>query len=377
MPSSIRKKGLSAVVNHLLDRKVADDDENEEDDDDSSSEEQDKLPSIPFDFLLSQSLLRLPLESAIRKEGLNTESAIELYYFPARLPPKKEGEGEVVPDWIMGMEFVNGVGGGSDGVLFTGGADGVVRSFQSNGGVLKSSTSIAAHTGPIHCISAATVNEKCLVATGSMDQTLVTHTYNHDGSLDLHAVYSGGHANTISSMALLANGGDGKSIMASGDWDGGLSLWSVPSADGNGVDGGDDRDGKKSKRRKGNSSTDNTTHASIQEVKPTISVKAHSSNISGLAWGYNNTSSDSTNSTPSTLLTGSWDHSLKVYDTSRMDCVLALNGSRVVTSLSRCVNSNVVGTGGPDCTVRLWDMRSGGSVGESVGSGADKTLRQR
>ena len=59
-----------------------------------------------------------------------------------------------------------------------------------------------------------------------------------------------------------------------------------------------------------------------------------------------------------------------------MDCILALNGSRVVTSLSRCSNSDVVATGSPDCTVRLWDMRTNGD-GSSGSQLADKTLRQR
>ena len=54
--------------------------------------------------------------------------------------------------------------------------------------------------------------------------------------------------------------------------------------------------------------------------------------------------------------------------------ILALNGSKVVTSLGRCHNSNVVATGHPDCCVRLWDMRinKGGE-----GNLFDGTLRPR
>eukprot|EP00804_Cyclotella_cryptica_P027376 CCRYP_008811-RB/>CCRYP_008811-RB protein AED:0.07 eAED:0.07 QI:462/1/1/1/0.5/0.33/3/21/522 len=380
VPSDIRKRGLSAVVNHLLGRRVAD----QEDDDENSvdQDDEDLLPPIPFDFLLSSKLLRLPLDAAVRKEGLSTEHAVELFYFPARLPPIKEGEGESVPDWIMSMDYFGSTDGKwENGLLFTGCADGVVRSFScDNGGLIQPSSSIAAHTGPIHCLSTIKFNceseaSPILVATGSMDQTLVTHQYMADneksstGTLDLHAVYSGGHSNSISSVALCNNGSEG-SVMASGDWDGGLALWNIPTESIGEVNETPEDESSANKRLKGsNQKHIRTKSTTIREVKPRSSTKAHSSNISGICFGYNN---------PNTILTSSWDHSLKVYDTQRMDCILSMNGSRVVTSMSRCINGNVVGTGCADCMVRLWDMRVGGAgnaVG-SVGHVADKTLRQ-
>jgi len=398
VPSNIRKRGLSAIVNHLLDRGDKDDDDHSDSEDD-----EERLPPIPFDFLLNDKLLRLPLDAAARNMGLSTEHALEIQYFPARLPPKKEGESEQLPDWIMVMDY-----NGSENRLFTGGADGIIRTFeQQNGsdgrssigsGELRGGCSISAHTGPIKCMSSLTSqrNNKTYIATGSMDQTLVTHVYNSKkDELNLHAVYSGGHSNSISSVVLAAAAAagdhDGKQFMASGDWDGGLAIWNVPPGtdtnDGGSNAGGGDTNSKSSKKRKGNNNNSTSSSAAaasnqgvtIQEVQPIHSVRAHSSNISGLAWGYNNnynSGTSSSSSMPSTLITGSWDHGLKVYDISRMDCILTLNGSRVVTSLSRCSNSDVVATGSPDCTVRLWDMRTNGD-GSSGSQIADKTLRQR
>ena len=390
VPASIRKRGLSAVVNHLLDRRVPKED-NAEEDSDSDEDDENKLPAIPFDFILNDKLLRLPLESAVRKEGLSTEHALEIQYFPARLPPKKEGESDVLPDWINVMDYNtaatvgnnNGTGGG---VLFTGGADGIIRTFHSstnstNGNKnkgIQQKVAVSAHTAPIKCLSTSSLlnngDGKCVVATGSMDQTLITHMYNPtNGTLDLHAVYTGGHTNSIGSVALLNSNtqNDDKMLMASGDWDGGLSIWSVPTSTAVGASSSTDGENSesKSKKQKGSKgSVATTNNANIHEIKPLQSIKAHSSNISGVSWGYNNTH---------TILTGSWDHGLKVYDVNRMDCILALNGSRVVTSLDRCSNSNVVATSCPDCTVRLWDMRTSGEGSSSIsGSGMDKSLKQ-
>jgi len=390
VPSSIRKRGLSAIVNHLLDRKVISDDANNNSDD--SDNDEDKLPAIPFDFLLNSKLLRLSLEAAIRKEGLSTEHSIELEYFPARLPPKKDGESDLLPDWINVMDYNHngGVSGGNSsegvgkGVLFTGGADGSIRSFQSkSGSSLQQICSVMAHTAPIKCLSTSPFlgNNQTLVATGSMDQTLITHLYNPTSSstLDLHAVYTGGHTNSIGSVALSSNnnsvsgeGGNDKIIMASGDWDGGLAIWSIPTlsevADNSNNNDDEENSSKKQKGIKGSKTSSQSNNTNIHEVKPLQSIKAHSTNISGISFTHNSSS-------PSTIITGSWDHSLKIYDINRMDNILTLNGSRVITSISRCCNSNVVATSNSDNTVRLWDMRTdgSGSSASNNGGGMDKS----
>ena len=383
VPSSIRKRGLSAIVNHLLDRKVISDDDDDANNSDEDNENEDKLPSIPFDFLLNSKLLRLSLDSAIRKEGISTEHSIEIEYFPARLPPRNEGESDVLPDWINVMDYNNGNSGGGNsseggnkGVLFTGGADGSIRSFQSTSGrsSLQQMCNGMAHSAPIKCLSTSSFlggGNQTLVATGSMDQTLITHLYNPTSStsLDLHAVYTGGHTNSIGSVALSSNSGSEKTIMASGDWDGGLAIWSIPTSEV--ADNNDVEENSSSKKQKGNKgskvTSSQSTNINIHEIKPLQSIKAHSTNISGISFSHNN---------PATIITGSWDHSLKIYDINRMDNILTLNGSRVITSISRCCNSNVIATSNSDNTVRLWDMRTDGSGSSAMNNaGMDKSLR--
>ncbi len=349
VPSSTRKKGLSAIINHLLDRRISNDTKGSEDDDSEvSDDDEDKLPAIPFDFLLSNKLLRMSVEAAARREGLSLEQAVEIQYFPARLAPEGEGESESLPDWISAMSS-------SPGLLCTGNCDGSIRLFNANNDDFGQTDVVKAHSGPVKCISSSCLpdnSDLTVIASGCMDQTLVTHTYAKGGKMALHAVYSGGHFSSINSLKLLSE--NNVLTMASADWDGGLCLWKVPTS-------GSDNEEPRGKRRKG-ISTDNDE---VKEVSPYFSFKVHSNNVSGIAWS---------NESSNTLITSSWDHSIKTWDVESQNNILTLNGSKVVTCLGRCHNSDVVATGHPDCSVRLWDMRSSS---KNEGKVFDNTLRPR
>jgi len=255
---------------------------------------------------------------------------------------------------------------GGGGALFTGGYDGTVRAFSSDGTEITNGRS---QGGPIKCLSCRYEEGVVQVATGSMDQTLVTHSYSvGDGTLRLEGLYSGGHFDAVTSVSFL----DGSHYMASGDGSGGLCLWKVPDVSSLGDEGTapeetEGRDGSKKRRTNSSSSTSGTaaTSNNITTITPTATWKAHTHTISGLSW--------STATNPQKhLFSASWDYGLKVWDVERQDCLLTLNGSRVVSAFDKCVgaagSSDVVATGHPDCTVRLWDMRvGGGKAGESKG----------
>ena len=391
VPASIRRKGLSAIVNHLLDRRVisnedSDDDDSDEEDD---SDDEDKLPAIPFDFLLNKKLLRIGVEAAARREALSLEQAIEIIYFPAQRAPEDSGESEILPDWITSMSYSRqGKNSSRNGILCTGGADGSIRLFEppnkgdssDNNNELSLSPlgTVNAHSGPIHCLSTVENQNQLLIASGSMDQTLLTHVTNEEkNKLALHAVYSGGHFSSISSVTFSSNNDTIR--MASGDWNGGFCLWNVPSSNtDNGEDGMEKNkhESKKKKRHKGETTSSSSTLTSVKEVQPIVSFKAHSSNISGIVWDYASSGTTSTNDTAKRVITSSWDHSIKVWDVDRQDSLLTLNGSKVVTSLGRCHNSDVVATGHPDCSIRLWDMRTDRSANTSSAV-SDSTLKPR
>eukprot|EP00592_Proboscia_alata_P008511 CAMPEP_0194361596 /NCGR_PEP_ID=MMETSP0174-20130528/9139_1 /TAXON_ID=216777 /ORGANISM="Proboscia alata, Strain PI-D3" /LENGTH=495 /DNA_ID=CAMNT_0039133865 /DNA_START=49 /DNA_END=1536 /DNA_ORIENTATION=- len=354
VPADIRRRGLSVVVNHLLGR-TADSDEQSDDEE----ETKEKLAPIPFDFLLNGRLLRMGLETVAKRDGLSLEEALEIVYFPAVSAPQGSGSSEEMPDWISCLVGVGGNGGtgGGSGVC-TGGYDGSIRWMEK----CVEMASVVAHAGPIKCLAVDV--HSTTIATGSIDQTLVTHTYNpQTRELGLHAVYSGGHSNSIESVALANTSSTSeKTLLASGDWMGGLCLWEVPRGD---------TAAESAPTKKAKTAT-NSTATAVREVQPTASWKAHASSISHLCYTHDSSP------TSSKLISSSWDHSLKVWDVERQDCILTLNGNRVVSAMDRCSNSDVVATGHPDCTMRLWDMRTqSGGGGEKEGSTgvSEKTFR--
>jgi len=135
------------------------------------------------------------------------------------------------------------------------------------------------------------------------------------------------------------------------------------------VDAAEDQQPVK-KTKTGKSSKSSVAINNNTEAHPTLSAKvslqAHTSKVSGVSWGNYEKRNSRSSSEPRQLITGSWDHSLKVWDIERQDCLLTLNGSRVVSCLDTSYHSTgIVATGHPDCTVRLWDTRTADDAKES------------
>lgn len=358
VPANLKRKGLASIVNHLLGRTSDEQDTEDEDEDSSStaSRSDNKLAPLPFDFLIQKTnrLLRTSLENAVRSSGLSTEEDLLISYFPAVKPPQTGDDSEPLPDWVSTVSHCTGREFGSN-VFISGAYDGIIRVHDVSSGTVLSQAQ--AHDGPIKCMSVHASNatsSNIMIATGSGDHTLATHCYigGKKSSLRLHAEYIGTHTDGIEAARFNSDG----NTLASADWNGNVALWQVPDISEFDTDANVPRQSKKkSKRAKTDLTGTDSSNNTCRTVTAGVTWKAHSSNVSGVVWG-----SDSKH-----LITGSWDHSVKTWDAERQDCLLTLNGARVVTTLDRCSNSDIIATGHPDSAVRLWDMRVGGSKEQS------------
>jgi ribosome biogenesis protein YTM1 len=189
------------------------------------------------------------------------------------------------------------------------------------------------------------------MASGSMDHSLQVHRLKQ-GGLQAFGTCEGGHASAIASVDLFLKGSS--KLLASGDWEGGVCLWDLSAHPDDAV-GEEEQATKRTKT----SSAPSSRSVSVKALSltPTVSLQAHNSPVSGLSWG--NCEKRLEAGRPDRLITGSWDRSVKVWDVERQDCLLTLAGSRVVTCLDTSHRaSGIVATGHPDCTVRLWDVRT-------------------
>jgi len=449
VPASVSRKGLSAVLNHLLDRRLENEEEEEEEGDDD--EDDDRLPPLKFDFIVggagrssnqdpatgsaataasnnkNRRLLRVGVEREARRQGLSLEEAIPITYFPAleqpHPDPSPDDDDRQLPDWISAMSIaddhenreagdvdennVNGNGNGGDGgILVAACYDGSIHCFRTgqrrqqrengNGNsnrnknasrLEKMGSVVSAHGGAVKCLSVTTSSGSASdnegnsssssartvwIASGSLDHTLSIHTMDvaddGDGKMSLFASCQGGHASAIGSVDTIVRESSGTKLLASGEWDGGVCLWDFAQA----PEVGEEGDGQSNKRSKTSTSSPPSklpNDGGTPTIVPKVSIQAHSSKVSGVSWGNFEKRRGNTANAASIqhLVTGSWDHSLKLWDVERQDCLLTLNGSRVVSCLDTSYHApGIVATGHPDCTVRLWDVRTNESKPSSL-----------
>jgi ribosome biogenesis protein len=398
VPASIGPSGLNALLNHLINGESSTDSI----DDESSFQNQNesKRPKITFEFLVgpitqSRRLLRSGLEQEVRRIGLNLEESVTISYFPAQEVPQSEGQSECMPDWISAMTWSGSPSTvASDlSMLCAGSYDGslsVLHPVRKENDINVEQIhfsqghkfvfhhmdkSPVVHKGPIKCIDATIVAAASIstlwIASGSMDHTLAVHTFNESDKLRTRYLCVDGHSSSLGCVHLVHPKSDNENLLlASGDWEGGVCLWDIPTTENrdDGVNPATEDTAMEEevptvkKKKTGKLSLQKT---GIQEKKlpmsPTISIRAHVGKVTGVSFGNHHELLNEKNqatSTISRLITGSWDHSLKLWDIDRQECLLTLNGSRVVSCLDTSFHSPyVVASGHPDCMIRLWDMR--------------------
>ena len=450
VPADIHRKGLSTIINHLLDRHddVTVDNDDVEDNDMTDDDGHDKkLPIIPFEFMIGTSnikqnitsnstvghrLLRSTggIEREVRKLGLSLEEAIHVTYFPAQLPPEPtDTEQEPsLPDWISTMECINTTtttptattkpsNRSVTSILCTGCYDGSIvvvdataRGTSANNGNTNNrnntqsksndsdnamdvplsimATKPLAHDGPIHCMSTTKYKNDVYIATGSMDHSLRIHVLskgqqqeNQQDSLyefdDNHIIdcSMNGHTAAISSVdtimvpsstSIISESDTKMLYVASGDYDGNIAFWEYHrnSCSNEQEEPEQPSSSKKSKTtttQKGKLDGTMSTTAVMKKISAKTIFRAHTSKVSGITFGNYEKVQASSASTfiPKQLITGSWDHSIKVWDIERQDNISTINGQRVITCFDTSYHtSGVVVSGHPDCTIRLWDTRT-------------------
>lgn len=169
VPVSLKRYGLSEVVNQLL----------------GNDGENDDSKPIPFDFLIDGVLLRTSIQDYLTKNGLSSETFLSLEYTRAVLPPSFLASFNN-EDWISSLDTINKTLPSvtlsnmmiSQPKILSGSYDGIVRTYNMSGNVEKQ---YVGHSGPIRAVK--WVSPTRIVSAGNDRQVRLWKTSADDGSI--------------------------------------------------------------------------------------------------------------------------------------------------------------------------------------------------
>lgn len=196
--------------------------------------------------------------------------------------------------------------------------------WQTNG---KHLLTIPGHAAPIKAVSWISIgNNVATFASASQDQTVMIWEWNVESNAVDCIYVCKGHERGIDSLATSPS----KKLLASGSWDTMLKIWSCD------VHGTVDE--SSSKRKKGEHGETRT---------PISTLAGHREAISAVQWIDNDT-----------ILTSSWDHTLRVWDLAMSSLKTEVSGNKSFFDASYSQVNGLVITCSADKNVRLYDLRS-------------------
>lgn len=300
VPSKLGRFGLSEVINLLLN----------------------KSSTQPFDFLINSEFIRTSIDKHLRTHNIQTEEVIVIEYTEAVVPPEKELECEH-DDWVSCLA------GGFSGFVVTGSYDKKARIWNQSTG--ECVATIPAHDSALKACAwiAKTVKEKdgqniFKIATAGLDRNIKTWRVTGSGSRLKH-IYKG-HVGSVNSIHVSPNG----RRMCSGSFDHTIKLWDLKREN--------LEENKGYKKRK-------LTETPVEEIE-SMTFSGHTASVSCVQWP-----------TATQLVSGSWDHTIKVWEVENGVDQNTLVAPTVVHSVSYSALHALIASSHADTAIRIWDPR--------------------
>lgn len=377
VPMTLRRKALSELVNHLAAQTGGMDVDSEDDEEDGT-----QASAVPLDFLVANQFLRSDLSAAVKTHGLSREAELVLEYTRMFREPEEKPREEEVPDWISAVDC------GVEGLVLSACMDGSVnvhdllweapaatRGKKSKKKKKQEKQTSVLATGSVHGVAATCLavlhnvwdaeSSVHTFASGSKDQTLVVWEYD-PSTRDVQAVarcpgdnFEGldvaGHSASVQCVAASPVSVDKArqrpGAFVSGGWDNQLLVWDleerVPDYKLNGSDS-TSSSSSSAKQRKMNSSSSSSSSA-LPLLRPLLSFQGHSAAVTCCVWPH-----------IMAMYSGSWDHTLRMWDTQAGVNSSTWNTGRPINSLDFSQDFNLMATGHDDRVVRTWDPRQSG-----------------
>lgn len=336
VPVNVNASGLSEVVSHLL-----------------KLEESQRFSFVVIDTGL---LLTTSIRNYLSEQHKSTEHILGLKFFPTGKGPEK-ADSNPVPDWISSI-CTN-----LSGYLLVGCYNGSVEIRDALG--QKTLQVCGGHRAPTKCVSSCATENGFRMITASKDHTIAlwesnqsgtsnenavnrsTETSSSGSSLNVKRVATGHHTQSVDCVAM-AN----SQQFYSGSWDNTIKIWKWPETTknhhGNNVNELSDGPAPNKKPRAQLSKSD--SHQIYQkklEIFPTATLTGHTGQVSCLALLKKTQETAISADTQENngefrgryLLSGSWDHSIRLWDTQRFVSLRQVNCGKVVNSI-QCLTEN-------------------------------------
>eukprot|EP01125_Pyxidicula_operculata_P011688 TRINITY_DN3828_c0_g1_i1.p1 TRINITY_DN3828_c0_g1~~TRINITY_DN3828_c0_g1_i1.p1 ORF type:complete len:403 (-),score=95.75 TRINITY_DN3828_c0_g1_i1:85-1293(-) len=315
VPKKLRRLGLSQVINHLL----------------GTSEK-----PIPFDFLIQDKFLRTSLKKFIEEENINDENAIEIEYLLALGEPETSDTLQH-DDWVSAIDKRSN---GADQFVITGSYDSIVRFWKKEENKTlnesdKPVLTLTGHTGPIKAISSTrqykNKQDEFVLVTASQDHNL--KVWEIAGKKAKCRWTLVGHTGTVDDCDVHVDG----QIVISGSWDHTIKVWKINEE--SEEDNAPEFEVKGNKRRK--------IESKENFKKPVSTLSGHHLPVSSVLFSHQ-----------SEVLSGGWDHAVRVWDLDSGINTDTLNGTKVINDITYSHKLNLIATAHNDQPIRIWDKRA-------------------
>lgn len=273
---------------------------------------------MEFDFLVCSQFLRSSLIEHIAERGVSTEEVIDVEYVEKHPSPEPK-------DCLIHDDWVSAVAVCGKWIL-TGSYDNMLHIWTLKG---KHHLVIPGHVSPVRAVAWISLNDdSASFVSASMDQTCMIWSWDITRNFVECVYVCKGHRRSIEAVSVNYD----KTLMATGAWDNMLYIWSTSMQE--------DDDGESASKRA------RSEYASKIKT-PKSAMKGHKQAISGIVW------SDKTE-----VITGSWDHTIKTWDTELNGIKQEIHGDKCFFDIDYSPLSRVVIAGSADQHVRLYDPRS-------------------
>lgn len=327
VPVSLKRYGLSEIVNHLLN-------------------EGESSKPVPFDFLVDGVLLRTSLQDYLTEHGLSTETVIDLQYTRAVLPPSFLASFSN-EDWISSLETINPASAAvtasnmtlAESKILSGSYDGIVRTYNMSGEV---ESQYIGHLGPVKSVK--WISPTRIVSSGN-DHKLRLWKISLKGTEE--GVEDGkttaileGHKAPVVDLAV-----DYRSNkIVSGGSDNVVGVWSTNASDMSSVAIAEPSGSTMSKKRKKLALQDST----IKRRAPLAMMEGHSQPVNGVIFDAND---------GLVTYSASQDHTIKTWDLVTSRCVDTRSTGYSLLSILQLPNLHLIATGSSARHINLHDPR--------------------